>query len=96
LFRIGHTGSVFCVQLDGRYICSGSEGFKIAEVQIKQLGKFIMIIRIHDINGNLLRMLNGHQDSVICLRFDETRLVSGSGDKTIRYLSFIMKEFGTL
>lgn len=43
-------------------------------------------IRSWDLNGNQLAQCNGHTDSVyeMCLSHDSTKIISGSGDKTIR------------
>lgn len=34
--------------------------------------------------GDLRRSLTGHQQSVLCLQFDNDKIVTGSADKTIK------------
>eukprot|EP01103_Thecamoeba_quadrilineata_P017168 TRINITY_DN5985_c0_g1_i1.p1 TRINITY_DN5985_c0_g1~~TRINITY_DN5985_c0_g1_i1.p1 ORF type:complete len:562 (+),score=108.68 TRINITY_DN5985_c0_g1_i1:88-1773(+) len=67
----GHTGSVFCLQVEGGIIVSGS---------------WDQTLRAWDLHsGVCLQTFVGHKDRVCCVAFDGNNvIVSGSWDKTVR------------
>jgi len=69
-----HEGSVLSLCAHGQYVASaGSDG----------------LVAVWDIpTGKVLKVINDHVDSVLCVRFDDTRLVSCSKDYTVRTYLF--------
>ena len=64
VFEGVHTNSVLSLCAQGNYIASGGSDWRVCVWNIK--------------DGRLLRTINDHQDSVLCVRFNEKHLVSCS------------------
>jgi len=43
------------------------------------------VCKVWTFSGECVKTLHGHQDAVTCLQFDNTRIVSGSIDCTLRF-----------
>lgn len=68
----GHLGTVFCVGLNPKLVCSGGDDAKIIIWDIE--------------SGVRLKTLEGHDCAVVSLQFDDSKIVSGSADKTIKVI----------
>ncbi|GLB34665.1 putative A Receptor for Ubiquitination Targets [Lyophyllum shimeji] len=69
-----HSGSVLSICVHGGYLASAGSDRRVA---------------VWDLEKNkLFKVLSDHLDSVLCVRFDEERLVSCSKDHTVRTYSF--------
>ncbi|KAI0989145.1 hypothetical protein GJ496_002945 [Pomphorhynchus laevis] len=70
LTLIGHRGGVWCADMDGQYIASGSTD---------------RTVRIWNVDtGNCLHILYGHSSTVRCIVVKNDVVVSGSRDGTLR------------
>ncbi|CAM6003121.1 unnamed protein product [Sphagnum balticum] len=78
----GHTDCVRCVAFDGATIVSGSYD---KTVRIWRAPYSTAELRVWDVRtGECTHTLNGHTNSVWCVAFDGTTIVSGSHDRTVR------------
>ncbi|KAF8077667.1 F-box/WD repeat-containing protein 11 [Lyophyllum atratum] len=69
-----HSGSVLSICIHGGYLASAGSDNRVA---------------IWDLEKNkLFKLISDHSDSVLCVRFDDERLVSCSKDHTVRTYSF--------
>lgn len=86
----GHKRGIACLQYRDRLVVSGSSDNSIRynHLNINKLcftTKLIFISRLWDIEyGNCLRVLEGHEELVRCIRFDSKRIVSGAYDGKIK------------
>jgi len=44
-----------------------------------------VVVKVWTFSGDCVNTLHGHHDAVTCLQFDETRIISGSIDCTLRF-----------
>lgn len=88
---VGHAYTVYCLEFDNRYIISGSVGINCAftEAFIPRMGHSRISVTLSTISdktirvwakatGNLLTILKGHSNSIRCLKFDKSHIVSGA------------------
>lgn len=73
----GHRRGIACLQYRDRLIVSGSSDYSIRQ----DFYCFLLIYRLWDIEcGTCIRVLEGHEELVRCIRFDSKRIVSGAYD----------------
>ncbi|CAG8782795.1 14403_t:CDS:2, partial [Acaulospora morrowiae] len=95
----GHEGIVNCLQLKGHHLVTGSRDRTIRQWDISKLAlpndSVTNLAEInfksgstseHSFNGEncWLATLEGHSGSITCLHYDNSFLVSGSSDKTMK------------
>lgn len=91
----GHKRGIACLQYRDRLIVSGSSDNSIRYVLVHTTNFVILLVqpsltllqyyRLWDIEcGACLRVLEGHEELVRCIRFDEKRIVSGAYDGKIK------------
>lgn len=85
----GHKRGIACLQYRDRLVVSGSSDNTIRYLSKHVLSSiiifnsifFILNLRLWDIEyGACLRVLEGHEELVRCIRFDSKRIVSGAYD----------------
>ncbi|RKP27262.1 WD40-repeat-containing domain protein [Syncephalis pseudoplumigaleata] len=92
-----HSGSIYCLQLEGERLFTGSQDRTIKHWELSRLpgkeeGAHRRKKTIRDAAQSeqptgdpcLVNTLTGHTDAVTCLHFDAEYLVSGSADRTLR------------
>ena len=87
----GHRAGVMCVQADSYKIASGSYDHRVNIWDMRRVCSAAPPAAATAApvpHPAFLYALFGHGDPVFCLQFDETKLVSGSGDKTIKIYDF--------
>ncbi|MBW0507239.1 hypothetical protein O181_046954 [Austropuccinia psidii MF-1] len=62
----GHKDSIYCLQINGHHIITGSRDRTVKVWNIK--------------SGQCIKTLAGHQGSVLCARFDSNIMLTGSSD----------------
>ncbi|XP_065562942.1 F-box/WD repeat-containing protein 7-like isoform X2 [Artemia franciscana] len=82
----GHSGTVRCLHLLDNRLISGSTDRTIKMDEKKVVsGSYDRSVRVWNIKtGNCEKILNGHEDHVLCVQFFGDMLLSGSADKTIK------------
>jgi WD40 repeat protein len=94
----GHTDSVRCLELSGRFAVSGSYDYSVRVwdyVNGVVRGRWVVGCEAGDatkvspaLGGQALRKLDGHTNKVYAVVFDGPRIVSSSMDETIRVWDF--------
>ncbi|TDL24900.1 WD40 repeat-like protein [Rickenella mellea] len=74
VFESVHHGSVLSLCVHGNYIASAGTDKKVCVWDLR--------------DGKLVRKIKDHEDNVLCVRFNDKRLVSCSKDRTIRTYKF--------
>lgn len=77
VFEGGHTGSILSLCAHGPFLATASIDFSVCIWDLR--------------TGSLVQTVRDHQDSVLCVRFDDRYLVSCSKDRKVRLYRFIPK-----
>lgn len=91
----GHTNDIWCLEVHGNYIASGS---KDTTIRVERFFFFfffhfhlLLSPQLWDMRGgNSLRSYEGHTYSILSLQMDGSKIVSGSRDESIRVCIIII------
>lgn len=96
-FLKGHTDSVYCLQFDDRVVISGSVSLAASSphpaVPLTPRRQRDQTIRVWDLRtAQCIKVLTGHEGSVLCLQSDSKVLISGSSDSRILVWDLVGEE----
>lgn len=83
----GHTNDIWCLEVQGNYIASGSKDttIRVREPSYLSAPRPSDSPQLWDLRGgSALRSYEGHTYSILSLQMDGTKIVSGSRDESIR------------
>lgn len=81
----GHTNDIWCLEVHGNYIASGSKDTTIRVLCFPCLTRSAHASKLWDLRGGTaLRSYEGHTYSILSLQMDGSKIVSGSRDESIR------------